>query len=1545
MLCILSVCVTSINAQKVIGNLRYDTLKIGGPKSGATQYDGVVQIFNSTKDVAGFLYNQGNGVTKFVKSLTKVNDSTWIIGVDTLFMKSIPNGTSKINVKNGIGDTLAYLNVTKDTLKVMGLNVGSSYAFGATKVQDYTNNTLTYNFQPFGNWALPSTVTGTSGNIFTGTQLGQLIIQTSLSVNQSITLPGGVIKGGTLWILNKNQGSFKYSFTNANIFDVFGNQVTQLQNGTYFLQYDGANWQATYMSSLAEGQINLANLLGVLPIAKGGTGATTKVNALNNLLPTQTSAVGGFFLQTDGSGNISWQPASGGSGGTQNLDNVLSLGGVWGGNHTSSFSNFSWTIDSGRIYYSKQPAYVNNVDTFALIDLRMLRDSMALARSLIPTDAHIAATAPVQTVNGQIGAVVIDGTITHLSASTNITITGTGTTGSPYVISASGTGGSTTLAGLTDVSVTSPTNLSALVYNVSASKWVDTLFTTTLIPEGTNLYWTNARFDARFATASVTYWASQTTDNLAEGTTNLYFTNTRARAAISVSGLPLTYTAGVISINQSNTSTAGYLSAADWNTFNGKFATPTGATTQYIRGNGTLATTDTAMIPSFFAKVRSEFTAGTSISVANGVIAFTGTIPAQFNATQGYGVLITGSYPNQTFKFDSATVRKLDTLFKGTNDTLYFAINGGPLRKIKLTIGGSSSADTIHLVHKGLWSFYSSAAGDTLYDKGFKTSADAYVRTGTDSVNFVILKANGVTAGTYTGAYSVDSTGRITAASNSGGSVTNLTNTPAPTLVAINSSTGTPTNVLGATHSLAGVLTAADKTRIDSTVHFANGGGSLADSVFYATDLTHAFFKGFSLTGGIDLLIDKTGMSQSLNSYVFNSDTTTGAGHLSTQGFVTRNFPTMNSGSQGNITFWRNGTTLSNVSIMKYDTTNSRVNFTTAISFTGTTPTDINVGVASGNATGISYVSGSQINSDYIPSSAVVATVNNGTLYSQYSNTTNGGNVGFVFQSANRNGDAFTTYRDTAQTGYGGFISGITNKFVGREVYMIAFGANQKSFTSNTQLLVIDSTGVINLPHYAGGGLGTQMMTVDANGVVGVQAIPSGGGTFGPVSGTTNRITVATGSTAPVIDISNSYAGQGSIGTVGTVVNGIWQATVVAPGFGGTGLSSYTAFALIAGGTTSTGVLQQISNAGAVTNYVLTYNGSGALPTWQPSQGAGGISALTGDGTASGSGSVPLTLSTVNANVFASQASVKVTVNAKGLITSAALITSADLTAIFGYTPLSGNQTITLGGDLSGSGNTSITAAIVANAVTYAKMQQAGPLKVIGNPNLSTGNLQEMGLGGGITVVAGNLTLAAVPNSSLANSTITIGSTDFSGSGTISLGGTFTLNVNGGAITYNKIQNETAQTLLGRFANTNGSPQEITVGGGLALNVSTGVLSTAIVHSSGTYIPTTTLVSGTATINTANAIYSQAGNIITVSGTFQVNSPTAGTLEVQVSLPPGLTQSGFVLYGAAGYYVTGVPNAAYVLNGSLTSQHIARVGFSAPTTITGIVNFTFQYSL
>ena len=96
--------------------------------------------------------------------------------------------------------------------------------------------------------------------------------------------------------------------------------------------------------------------------------------------------------------------------------------------------------------------------------------------------------------------------------------------------------------------------------------------TTSVVPEGSNLYYTQGRFDSAFAAKSTTNLAEGTnlyfttargnanfatnlaasdTDDLAEGATNLYYTNTRARTALSVTagtGLSYDNTTGVFNL-------------------------------------------------------------------------------------------------------------------------------------------------------------------------------------------------------------------------------------------------------------------------------------------------------------------------------------------------------------------------------------------------------------------------------------------------------------------------------------------------------------------------------------------------------------------------------------------------------------------------------------------------------------------------------------------------------------------------------------------------------------------------------------------------------------------------------------------------------------------------------------------------------------------------------------------------------------------------------------------------------------------------------------
>jgi hypothetical protein len=140
--------------------------------------------------------------------------------------------------------------------------------------------------------------------------------------------------------------------------------------------------------------------------------------------------------------------------------------------------------------------------------------------------------------------------------------------------------------------------------------------------------------------------------------------------------------------------------------------------------------------------------------------------------------------------------------------------------------------------------------------------------------------------------------------------------------------------------------------------------------------------------------------------------------------------------------------------------------------------------------------------------------------------------------------------------------------------------------------------------------------------------------------------------------------------------------------------------------------------------------------------GGGGITALTGDVTASGSGSVATTLATVNANVgsfgSATQAS-QITVNAKGLITAAANVT---------VTPAVGSITGL------GTGVATALSVNVGSAGAFVTFNGAGgtPASMVGTnitgtaAGLTAGNVTtNANLTGDVTSIGNATTLANIP--------------------------------------------------------------------------------------------------------------------------------------------------------------------------------------------------------
>jgi hypothetical protein len=135
-----------------------------------------------------------------------------------------------------------------------------------------------------------------------------------------------------------------------------------------------------------------------------------------------------------------------------------------------------------------------------------------------------------------------------------------------------------------------------------------------------------------------------------------------------------------------------------------------------------------------------------------------------------------------------------------------------------------------------------------------------------------------------------------------------------------------------------------------------------------------------------------------------------------------------------------------------------------------------------------------------------------------------------------------------------------------------------------------------------------------------------------------------------------------------------------------------------------------------------------------------------------------ITPTTINTgNISASTASFSGMVSANAGLRA----TTVSASGVIGGSNLSGtntgDQTITLTGDVSGSGTGSFAATINPNSVTYAKIQAVSAASLLGNPTASAQNTAEITLGTTLGFTSGSLRTKAITGdvSAPANSFVT----------------------------------------------------------------------------------------------------------------------------------------------------------------------------------------------
>ena len=166
------------------------------------------------------------------------------------------------------------------------------------------------------------------------------------------------------------------------------------------------------------------------------------------------------------------------------------------------------------------------------------------------------------------------------------------------------------------------------------------------------------------------------------------------------------------------------------------------------------------------------------------------------------------------------------------------------------------------------------------------------------------------------------------------------------------------------------------------------------------------------------------------------------------------------------------------------------------------------------------------------------------------------------------------------------------------------------SATGFVSLVGGSSPVLLTLTGNTGGQISPSLGNINTFGFGSIIISGSGNTLTTQLTGLTNHNVLVGAGTSTITNVAPTATSGIPLISQGSSADPLFGTAVVAGG--GTGDTSFTAYAVICGGTTSTGPLQNVSGLGT-SGQVLTSNGAGALPTWQASSSSGAVTQVTLD--------------------------------------------------------------------------------------------------------------------------------------------------------------------------------------------------------------------------------------------------------------------------------------------------------------------------------------------